>query len=109
MLDSLKARTYEEIQRATVDGQVDFDVLDRQAFEDVQDELLHPKNSDRADNLLTQAFTYNDDSDEMTGALVAFMNSGSLDSAQALRERMQKSVDAMTRDAIEAIAVSIAA
>lgn len=101
MLDHLPMSTYEEIKRATVDGQVDFDVLDRQAFEDVQDQLICPENSDAAHNVLHEAFSLCADSAEITNALMLFMNSGSLDSAQALRAKMQEAVDEMTRSEIE--------
>ena len=106
MLNVFTTTTYEEIQRATVDGDVDFDVLDRQLFEDIQDQLIHPENTDAAHNVLETAFTYGGDPAEMTNALITFMNSGSIDSAQALRVMLQDAVDDMTRDEIRKIARS---
>ena len=56
MLDVFTTSTYEEIRRATVDGYVDFDVFDRQLFEDIRDQLTHPDNSDAAHNVMYEAF-----------------------------------------------------
>lgn len=107
MLDVFTTSTYEEIRRATVDGDVDFDVLDRQLFEDIQDQLIHPENTDSAHNVLYAGFELCADSADITNALMSFMNSGSLDSAQALRAMMQEAIDEMTRAEITKIARSI--
>ena len=64
-------------------------------------ELICPENSDAAHNVLHEAFSLCADSAEITNALILFMNSGSLDSAQALRAKMQEAVDEMTRSEIE--------
>ncbi|MAC71645.1 MAG: hypothetical protein CMP84_15970 [Gammaproteobacteria bacterium] len=104
MLDVFTTSTYEEIRRATVDGYVDFDVFDRQLFEDIRDQLTHPDNSDAAHNVMYEAFDLCADAGEITNALMSFMNSGSLDSAQFARKIMQEAVDKMTRDEIQKIA-----
>jgi len=101
MLDFIPSSAYEEIERVTFDGYIDFDLLDPEVFKEIQDLLIHPDNSDSAHNVLYEAFSLCVDSGEVTKAMMSFMTDGSLDSAQTLRSMMQWAVDKMTRSEIE--------
>lgn len=107
MLDVFTTSTYEEIRRATVDGDVDFDVFDRQLFQDIQNQLIDRDNTDAAHNVLYTGFELCADSADITNALMSLMKNRSLDSAQAAVDMMQEAIDEMTRAEITKIARSI--